>query len=88
MHTYTNTQVIQYDDRYGPLCLCAAVVTALVAIFIISCLDFIEVLQKDMAPAPSPPFPAPFSPSPFPSPFPSSSSPSPFPSPLEQASAI
>ncbi len=32
-----------FDDRYGPLALCGAVVVALVAIFLITCIDFAEV---------------------------------------------
>lgn len=39
------TQATQFDDRYGPLLLCGAVVAALTAIFLISCIDFMEVSE-------------------------------------------
>lgn len=38
-------QVGQFDDRVGPLGLCATVVVALTAIFIFSLVDFIELLR-------------------------------------------
>mmetsp|Transcript_16483 Transcript_16483/g.28259 ORF Transcript_16483/g.28259 Transcript_16483/m.28259 type:complete len:740 (-) Transcript_16483:558-2777(-) len=48
----------QIDDRYGPLALCGAVVAALVAIFMITTIDFWEVMAENAAntpPSPSPP---------------------------------
>ncbi|KAF6262836.1 VTC domain-containing protein [Scenedesmus sp. NREL 46B-D3] len=50
-----------FDDRVGPLGLCAAVVTALLAILIVSFIDFIDFLQATK-PSPDP------SPAPVPSP--------------------
>ena len=57
----------QFDDRVGPLGLCAAVVTALTAIAIVSLADFVDFMrtgsggdQPGPAPGPSPsPAPAP-----------------------------
>lgn len=44
---------MQFDDRVGPLCLCAAVVVALCAILLLSVVDFFEVLHAhDEGPAP------------------------------------
>lgn len=37
----------QFDDRYGPLALCGAVVVALMAILLITCIDFYEVMSED-----------------------------------------
>lgn len=51
-----------FDDRVGPLGLCAAVVTALVAIFLVSLIDFVQYMSGGDAPAPGP------SPAPEPSP--------------------
>eukprot|EP00878_Enallax_costatus_P037167 GHUV01041967.1.p1 GENE.GHUV01041967.1~~GHUV01041967.1.p1 ORF type:complete len:392 (+),score=107.62 GHUV01041967.1:183-1358(+) len=50
-----------FDDRVGPLGLCAAVVTALVAILIVSFVDFIEFMESrdKPEPGPSPPVPSP-----------------------------
>lgn len=48
-------RAVQFDDRYGPLALCAAVVTALVAILLISLIDFVEVMHEKDVPAPAPP---------------------------------
>ncbi len=45
----------QFDDRYGPLAVCGAVVVALIAIFLITCIDFYEVLTEEEAAAPPPP---------------------------------
>uniref|UniRef100_A0A383VD06 SPX domain-containing protein n=1 Tax=Tetradesmus obliquus TaxID=3088 RepID=A0A383VD06_TETOB len=53
-----------FDDRVGPLGLCAAVVTALVAILIVSFIDFIDFLESTK-PSPDP------TPSPGPGPTPS-----------------
>ncbi|MEW5316475.1 MAG: hypothetical protein WDW38_007847 [Sanguina aurantia] len=44
-----------FDDRVGPLGLCAAVVAALTAITILSAVDLWEVLSQLEAPAPPPP---------------------------------
>jgi hypothetical protein len=41
-------QGAHFDDRYGPLMLCAAVVAALTAIFIISCIDFAQVKHAQL----------------------------------------
>ncbi|GFH26352.1 vacuolar transporter chaperone 4, partial [Haematococcus lacustris] len=44
-----------FDDRYGPLVLCSAVVVALCAIFLISCIDFYLMVQDaGQAPVPEP----------------------------------
>jgi hypothetical protein len=48
-----------FDDRVGPLGLCAAVVTALAAIFLVSLIDFFDFMSGP-EPAPGPgPSPAP-----------------------------
>jgi hypothetical protein len=56
---YPCSQPQHFDDRVGPLGLCAAVVTALVAILIVSFIDFIDFLEAskpspDPSPAPQP----------------------------------
>mmetsp|Transcript_27459 Transcript_27459/g.50674 ORF Transcript_27459/g.50674 Transcript_27459/m.50674 type:complete len:739 (-) Transcript_27459:23-2239(-) len=38
-------RAVQFDDRVGPLCLCGLVVLALVAITLLSIIDFVEVMQ-------------------------------------------
>lgn len=38
-----------FDDRYGPLAVCGAVVVALIAIFMITCIDFVEVMKEEEA---------------------------------------
>jgi hypothetical protein len=47
-----------FDDRVGPLGLCAAVVAALFAILVVSLIDFLEFIstadKPDGPPAPSP----------------------------------
>ncbi len=48
----------QFDDRYGPLALCAAVVVALVGILVITSIDFYEEVHGGGAaggPPPPPP---------------------------------
>ena len=53
-------QAVQFDDRYGPMVLCGGVVTALCAIFLISCIDFYELMHEQHATPPLPsPSPAP-----------------------------
>ncbi|KXZ45148.1 hypothetical protein GPECTOR_58g597 [Gonium pectorale] len=51
-------RAVHFDDRVGPLCLCGAVVVALVAITLLSLVDFFELLasaeQAGPAPPPSP----------------------------------
>ncbi len=41
-----HTQAVNVDDRVGPLWLCGLVVMALSAIFLISCVDFYEVMHE------------------------------------------
>lgn len=57
----THQQPQHFDDRVGPLGLCAAVVTALLAILIVSFIDFIEFMasKDNPEPGPSPPVPSP-----------------------------
>ena len=49
-------QALHVDDRVGPTWLCFLVVLALSAIFLISCVDFYEVMHE------APPAPPPASP--------------------------
>ncbi len=53
-------RAVHFDDRVGPLCLCGAVVVALVAITLLSLIDFFELLAaaENGAAAPPPPSPA------------------------------
>ncbi|EFJ39830.1 hypothetical protein VOLCADRAFT_70357 [Volvox carteri f. nagariensis] len=52
-------RAVHFDDRIGPLCLCGAVVVALVAITLLSLIDFFELLASvDSALPPPPPPPA------------------------------
>lgn len=44
-----------FDDRVGPLCLCIAVVVALSAIFIVSIVDLLEVLDAQSGEPPAAP---------------------------------
>jgi len=49
-------KALHVDDRVGPTWLCFLVVVALSAIFLISCVDFYEVMEyQPAAPAPPPP---------------------------------
>ena len=58
-----------FDDRVGPLGLCAAVVTALTAILICSIVDFVDFLEQAKSGGGDTPTPSPApSPSPLPSP--------------------
>lgn len=51
-------RAIHFDDRVGPLCLCGAVVVALVAITLLSLIDFFELIESvDAAVSPPPPSP-------------------------------
>lgn len=51
-------RAVHFDDRVGPLALCGAVVVALVAITLLSLVDFFELLAAADAAAPAPPPPA------------------------------
>lgn len=56
-----SVQPSHFDDRVGPLGLCAAVITALTAILIVSFVDFMEFISASgdtPAPGPAPPAPA------------------------------
>jgi hypothetical protein len=44
----------QFDDRVGPLGLCAVVVTALVAILLVSLVDFYDYMNEPVGPPPPP----------------------------------
>jgi len=46
---FVPAQPQHFDDRVGPLGLCAAVVTALFAILIVSFIDFLEFIQLRQA---------------------------------------
>ncbi|GLC44294.1 hypothetical protein PLESTB_000761900 [Pleodorina starrii] len=48
-------RAVHFDDRVGPLCLCGAVVVALVAITLLSLIDFFELLASVDSPAAPPP---------------------------------
>eukprot|EP00798_Chlamydomonas_sp_ICE-L_P020547 gene20547-27337_t len=45
-------KAVHFDDRVGPLGLCAAVVLALIAIFFLACIDFWEAAHASDSPAP------------------------------------
>ncbi|GBG00374.1 hypothetical protein Rsub_13056 [Raphidocelis subcapitata] len=47
-----------FDDRVGPLGLCAAVVTALAAILIVSLVDFVDFINTPTGPEPPAPSPS------------------------------
>ncbi|GLI70122.1 hypothetical protein VaNZ11_014928 [Volvox africanus] len=50
-------RAVHFDDRVGPLCLCGAVVVSLVAITLLSILDFFELLASVDSKLPPPPLP-------------------------------
>ncbi len=55
-----SSQPSQYDDRLGPLGLCAAVVLALTAILVLAFIDFWDITHQQPEPGPDPgPLPSP-----------------------------